>query len=179
LCAAHGVRTPRVFYTDNGRGAGARLLVNRGQPIDKPRRRGEVPHGITHSAQQSRHFRNCGSDCLSTHDVRCVITDHCCLGNIATMLHKPRHVNQAFLHVRWQRRTTTPIVKMKFQKSCTGKKDVGPTGRFAASSKVGPGATIGTLQTGYPTYKFQVKTKRGVCNHAPPHVPQHQNLPPS
>jgi hypothetical protein len=27
---------------------------------------------------------------------------------------------------------------------------VGPTSRFFASPEVGPGATIGTLQTGYP-----------------------------
>jgi hypothetical protein len=53
-------------------------------------------------------------------------------------------------HVRWQRRTTTPAAKTKIQKGCVGKEDVGPTCRFTASREVGPGATIGTLQTAYP-----------------------------
>jgi hypothetical protein len=61
--------------------------------------------------------------------------------------------------VCWQRRTTTPTTKMKIQKSCTGKEDVGPTYRFTASPEVGPGATIGTLQTGYPRVPISSQDK--------------------
>jgi hypothetical protein len=41
------------------------------------------------------------------------------------------------------------ITMHKIQKSSTGK-DNGPTHRFTTSPRVGPGATIGTLKTGYP-----------------------------
>jgi hypothetical protein len=59
-------------------------------------------------------------------------------------------VNKALPRVYWQRRTTTPITKMKLQKSCAGKKDVGSTCEFAASPELGLEATVGTLQIGYP-----------------------------
>jgi hypothetical protein len=36
---------PCTIYTDNDRGPEAHLLVNIGQPINKPRRRGEMSHG--------------------------------------------------------------------------------------------------------------------------------------
>jgi hypothetical protein len=35
-------------------------------------------------------------------------------------------INQALSHVHWQRCTTTPTAKMKFQKSCTGEKRCWP-----------------------------------------------------
>jgi hypothetical protein len=38
---------------------------------------------------------------------------------------------------------------------------------------------VSTLQTRYPTYKLQVKTRSGVCSHALPHVLQHRTRPPS
>jgi hypothetical protein len=41
------------------------------------------------------------------------------------------------------------ILWYKIQESSTGK-DVGPIRGFAATSGVGPGATVGTLSTGYP-----------------------------
>jgi hypothetical protein len=66
------------------------------------------------------------------------------------MFHQPRRINQALPRVRWQRRTTAPTAKMKYQKSCVGKKDVGPNCGFAASPEVSLGATVGTLQIGYP-----------------------------
>jgi hypothetical protein len=59
-------------------------------------------------------------------------------------------------------------VKVRFQKSRAEKRYVGPTCGFAASPEVGLGATVGTLQTGYPTYKLQVKTKSKTCIHALP-----------
>jgi hypothetical protein len=40
-----------------------------------------------------------------------------------------------------------------------GKRDVGPTYEFAASSEVGPGATIGTLHTGYPRVQASSQDK--------------------
>jgi hypothetical protein len=57
------------------------------------------------------------------------------------------------------------------EKAVWGKKDVGPTCGFAASTEVGPRATVGTMQTGFPVYKLQIKTKTEVCNPAPPRVP--------
>jgi hypothetical protein len=45
------------------------------------------------------------------------------------------------------------ITRYKIQKSSAGK-DVGPTRGFAASPGVDPGATVGTLKTGYPVYKL-------------------------
>jgi hypothetical protein len=41
------------------------------------------------------------------------------------------------------------IPTYKTQKGCTGK-DAGPTRGFVASPRVGQGATVGTLKTGYP-----------------------------
>jgi hypothetical protein len=40
-----------------------------------------------------------------------------------------------------------------------GEKDVGPTYVFTASPDMGPGATIGTMQTEHPVYMLQAKTK--------------------
>jgi hypothetical protein len=41
------------------------------------------------------------------------------------------------------------IAKRKVQNNRAGCRRIGPTCGFAASSKVDPGATVGTLQTGY------------------------------
>jgi hypothetical protein len=68
-------------------------------------------------------------------------------------------INQALSCVLWQRRTTTPTTKMKFQKSCTGKKDAGPTCGITASPEVGPGATVGAPQTGYPCVQASSQRK--------------------
>jgi hypothetical protein len=38
---------------------------------------------------------------------------------------------------------------------------------------------VDTPQTGYPTYKLQVKKRSGSCTHASPHALQHRTLPPS
>jgi hypothetical protein len=52
--------------------------------------------------------------------------------------------------VHWQGRTTASKYQgTKFRKAAW-EKDVGPTRGLAASPKVVPEATIGTLQTGYP-----------------------------
>jgi hypothetical protein len=45
--------------------------------------------------------------------------------------------------------TTSESQHIKTQKVARGK-DVGPTHGFASSPEVGPGATVGTLRTGYP-----------------------------
>jgi hypothetical protein len=53
------------------------------------------------------------------------------------------------------------------EKLC-GERDVGPTYGFTASPEVGPGVTIGTLQTGYLVYRLQAKTKGKACTHTLP-----------
>jgi hypothetical protein len=53
-----------------------------------------------------------------------------------------RHVS-AVLHHRFG------IPTQRFRKAARGK-NVGPTRGFATSLEVGPGATVGTLRTGYP-----------------------------
>jgi hypothetical protein len=45
------------------------------------------------------------------------------------------------------------------------------------SSEVGSGATVGTLQTGYPMYRLQDKTRSMTSVHALPHALQLQTLP--
>jgi hypothetical protein len=40
-----------------------------------------------------------------------------------------------------------------------GERDVGPTCAFTTSPDMGPGATIGTMQTEHPAYMLQAKTK--------------------
>jgi hypothetical protein len=51
------------------------------------------------------------------------------------------------------------IPTYKTQKGCMGK-DVGPTRGFVASPEVGPGATVGTLRTGYPRVQAPSQDKR-------------------
>jgi hypothetical protein len=63
------------------------------------------------------------------------------------------------------------IPTYKTQKSYTGK-DVGPTHGLAASPGVGPGATVGTLRTGYPRVqapsqdKSQGSSEAVACPHS-------------
>jgi hypothetical protein len=67
----------------------------------------------------------------------------------ATMRISAQRANLVWTHVQWQRRTTTPTVKMEFLSSA-GKMNVGPTCGFTVSHEVGQRATINTLQIGYP-----------------------------
>jgi hypothetical protein len=49
-----------------------------------------------------------------------------------------------------QKCTTTSTDRRRVQDSRVGRRRVGPTRGFVASPEVGPGGTVGTLQTGYP-----------------------------
>jgi hypothetical protein len=89
------------------------------------------------------------------------------------------HDNQASPRVRWSRRTTTPIAKMKFQKAARGKKMLAPPVGSLPPPRWARGPLSIPCRPGTPAYMLQNKTKSGACNHAPPRVPQHQNLPPS
>jgi hypothetical protein len=59
-----------------------------------------------------------------------------------------------------------------------GHRRVGPTCKFAASPEVDLGATVGTLQTGYPAYKLQIKTRRSAYIRTLPRVIWLRTLPP-
>jgi hypothetical protein len=52
------------------------------------------------------------------------------------------------------------IPRYKVPKKQRGKRDVGPTRGFTASPEVGPGATVGTLQTRYPRVQVLGQDKR-------------------
>jgi hypothetical protein len=52
------------------------------------------------------------------------------------------------------------IPRYKVPKKQRGKRDVGPTHGFTASPEVGPGATVGTLQTSYPRVQVPGQEKR-------------------
>jgi hypothetical protein len=67
---------------------------------------------------------------------------------------------------------------VKFQNSRAGKRYVGPTYGFVASPEVDPGGTVGTLQTGYPVCKLQVKTSSRACMHMLQCVPHLRTSPP-
>jgi hypothetical protein len=57
------------------------------------------------------------------------------------------------------------IFMYKYHQKLRRKKCIGPTYRFIASSEVGPGATVSTLQTGYPyaqDLKYQPHGSRSV-----------------
>jgi hypothetical protein len=53
-------------------------------------------------------------------------------------------------HVHWPGHTTASKYQGTKLRKAAWKKDVGPTFGFTASPEVGPRATVGTLQTGYP-----------------------------
>jgi hypothetical protein len=50
-------------------------------------------------------------------------------------------------------------MKQKGQGNFVGRRTVGPTYGFAASPEVGPGAFVGTLQTGYPRIQASSQDK--------------------
>jgi hypothetical protein len=70
------------------------------------------------------------------------------------------------------------ILRYKIQES-SARKDVGPTRGFAATSEVGPGATVSTLPTGYPCIQALNQDKgQDMCPHALM-CPLHRVMPPS
>jgi hypothetical protein len=75
--AVHGVRTPPppAVYTNNDRGSGPACQSTWVNQLVKQREKVRRLTGVTHCAQQSHHFGNYGSNCLSTHDACCTITD--------------------------------------------------------------------------------------------------------
>jgi hypothetical protein len=58
--------------------------------------------------------------------------------------------------------------KYKIQKSCVGKRMLAPCG-FAASPKMGPRATVGTLWTGYPHVQDLRRARRVLAHSHVPH----------
>jgi hypothetical protein len=143
-----------------------------------------MPHGRRARCTTSRQFRNCDNICLGTHDARCAVACHYRLGNhhhdasLATTRTMAPDANQVLPSVCWQRRTITSTIKIRFQKSCTQKRDVGPTYRFAASPKVGLGSLSVPCRPGTPVYNLQVKTRDRTCTHALLCVPQLWTKPP-
>jgi hypothetical protein len=102
----------------------------------------------------SRWFRNRGHDCLGPHDFRRAVTTHGELLRVMLSSGTPctiaSHADCGPPRVRWQGHTTALKYQgTKFRKAVQ-EKDVDPTHGFTASPGVGPGATVGTLQTGYP-----------------------------
>jgi hypothetical protein len=99
-------------------------------------------------------FGNQGHDYLGPRDFCCVVTTH---GELlremvpsGTPCTAASHADRGSPRVCWQGRTTALKYQgTKFRKAAR-EKDVGPTHGFTASPKVGPGATIDTLQTGFP-----------------------------
>jgi hypothetical protein len=80
-----------------------------------------------------------------------------------------RHARIVGHHVSIVLHHRIKISTYKTQKGCTGK-DVSLTRGFAASPGVGPGATIGTLRTGYPHVQAPSQDKRqggGACPRVP------------
>jgi hypothetical protein len=99
-------------------------------------------------------FGNQGHDYLGPRDFCCVVTTH---GELlretvpsGTPCTAASHADRGSPRACWQGRTTALRYQgTKFRKAAR-EKDVGPTHGFTASPKVGPGATIDTLQTGFP-----------------------------
>jgi hypothetical protein len=118
----------------------------------------ECPAGVVHSALQSSHFGNRCSKCLDTHDVCCATTSHYRIGNhrcraSSSMTRTTtRRTNQMPPHVHGIRNIQVlqlPSKKIKITVRGKALKSY-PTFRFAPSPNVGLGATVGTLQIGYP-----------------------------
>jgi hypothetical protein len=89
-----------------------------------------------------------------THDVRCAITSPCHLGTTtvvrssAMILRHDAPIRCAHLS-NGRGALSHQQSRLSFRKTVRGK-NVGPTRGFTASPEVGPRATVGTLQTGYP-----------------------------
>jgi hypothetical protein len=60
------------------------------------------------------------------------------------------HQSGVATRLRHQGRTNASTTKVKIQDSQAGRRYDGPICGFAISPEVGLGATVGTLQTGYP-----------------------------
>jgi hypothetical protein len=119
-------------------------------------RRHSVPYIPPQLCSVPHHFRNRGHDCLGPRVSRITVTNRC-LGK-----HQARcygiHVTHlsAFALIKYRHMpaggTTPPLQSYQVQiltKPCW-EKGIGSTYGFTASPEVGPGATVSTLQTGYP-----------------------------
>jgi hypothetical protein len=120
---------------------------------------------VTCSVRQSCHFGNRGSDCVGTHDP-------CHLGTTATMLSSAMMhtlawwTNQMRTPIQWQRCTTTPTVKTKFQKSYAAKEMLAPPAGSQPLPRWARGPLLVPCIPGTPVYRLQAKTKSRGCTHA-------------
>jgi hypothetical protein len=119
-------------------------------------RRHSVPRIPPQLCATSHHFRNHGHDCLGPRVSHSTVTK-CWLGKCqerrygihATHLDastpiKYRHVPAGGTAPPLQSRQVQILSKLRREKG------ISPTCGFTTSPEVGPGATVGTLQTGYP-----------------------------
>jgi hypothetical protein len=119
-------------------------------------RRRSVPHTAPRLCATSCHFGNRGQDCLGP-CVSCSAVTNCYLGK-CQMRHYGIHVMHlgAFAPIKYHHvptgGTAPPVESRQVQISSKPRrgKRIGPTSGFTASPDVGPGAIVGTLQTGYP-----------------------------
>jgi hypothetical protein len=119
-------------------------------------RRRSVPYIPPRLCAASRRFGNRIHDCLGPRVSHSALTNHC-LGK-----HQARHYGIHVAHlsasapIKYRHvpagGTAPPLQSRQVQissKPCRGK-GIDPTCRFTNSLEVGPGATAGILQTGYP-----------------------------
>jgi hypothetical protein len=119
---------------------------------------------------------------------RLLLRSGCPLGTVARDIFVRRfasRVGHGPPRVQWQGRTVASRPpKYEIQKKLRGKMYVGPTYGFAASPKVGPGATVGTPRTRYLRVQALRRARRELVQshrgaRVLPHIPWHQLPPPS
>jgi hypothetical protein len=148
--------------------SGARQSVGVGQSISKLGRRGGTPHGhyarhaLIASFQKSWQRLPWHPRRLLHRNLSLPPWNRRSDASSANRRTTAWRIKQALLRVHWQRCTTTPTAKMKFQKSCAGKKMLAQSAGSLRPPRWARGPLLVPCRLGTPRTSFKSRQRVGV-----------------